>query len=201
MVAVSMDARWRHQAGESVEQLEGSEAKLLATVHIGLGEPVDQASLRRGESPETGAGVKPLQGERPAGAVADEPLKTRSVLGLDADGAINRKASSAPPGRQLRSRGGVQEATPGEAAQDAELYRAGQGFRVSSLEAGGLVKPDSALDIDEDYTVESQHMVVVVGVNRTPEALREGDGSELRVAHRRGRARACIKKCGPECPE
>jgi hypothetical protein len=27
-----------------------------------------------------------------------------------------------------------------------------------------------------------EHMVVVVGVTRTPEALREGDGSELRVA-------------------
>jgi hypothetical protein len=45
----------------------------------------------------------------------------------------------------------------------------------------GLVKPDTALDIAGDHTLESEHMAVIVGVERTPEALREGDGSELRV--------------------
>jgi len=89
VVSVSMDARRRHEAGRAVEQLKGSEAKLVVTVHIGLGEPVDQASLRRGERPDAGGGVKTLQGERPPGRVADEPLETRSVLALDADGAVD----------------------------------------------------------------------------------------------------------------
>jgi hypothetical protein len=62
----------------------------VAAVPIGLGEPVDQASLRRGEGPDTSRGVKPLQGERPPGTVANEPLATRPVLSLDADGAIHR---------------------------------------------------------------------------------------------------------------
>ena len=35
-----------HEPGQSLEQLKGSEAKFLATVHIGLGEPVNQASVR-----------------------------------------------------------------------------------------------------------------------------------------------------------
>ena len=73
---MTMDARRRNEPGQAVEQLVGSEAKLLAAVHIGLGEPIHQASLRRGERLETGGGVKPLQGERPPGAVADEPLET-----------------------------------------------------------------------------------------------------------------------------
>ena len=79
MVAVPMDARRRHEAGQALEQLEGCEAKGLATVHIGLGEAVDQAGLRRGERPDAGGGVKPLQRERPPGAVANEPLETRPV--------------------------------------------------------------------------------------------------------------------------
>jgi len=84
-----MDAGRRHEAGQGVEELEGSEAKHLATVQIGLGEPVDQASLRRGEGPDTGGGVKPLRGERPSRTVPNEPLETRSVVPLDADGAVD----------------------------------------------------------------------------------------------------------------
>jgi len=69
VVAVPMDAgRW-NEPGQALEELEGSEAKHFATVHIGLGEPIHQASLRRGERPDTGGGVEPLQGERPARTV------------------------------------------------------------------------------------------------------------------------------------
>lgn len=58
------------------------------TVYIGLGEPVHEASLRRGEGPGTRGGVKPLLGERSSGTVANEPLETRPVLGPDANGAM-----------------------------------------------------------------------------------------------------------------
>ena len=91
MVAVAVEARGWNEAGQAVKQFEGREGKLVATVHIGLGESVDQAGLRRGERLESGGGVKPLQSERPPGAVPDEPLETRPVLSLDADGAIHRR--------------------------------------------------------------------------------------------------------------
>ena len=65
VVAVPVDARRRYEAGQAVEQLKGREAKLVATVQIGLGEPVDEASLRRAEGRDAGRGVEPLQGERP----------------------------------------------------------------------------------------------------------------------------------------
>jgi len=83
--------RRRYEAGQALEQLERREAKFMATVHIGLGEPVDQASLRRGEGPDTRGGVKPLQGERSPGTVPNEPLETGTVLGLDADGAVDSR--------------------------------------------------------------------------------------------------------------
>ncbi len=175
MVAVPVDARRRHEAGQAVEQLKGREAKLFATVHIGLGEPIHQASLRRGERLESGGGVKPLQGERPPGTVADKPLETRAVLSLDPDGAVHRAvedtehlrceaAAGAAPRAHARRRGRVQEPASGEPAQDAKLHRARQGFRVSGLEAGGLVKPDSPLDVARDHAIEGQHVKVVVGV-------------------------------------
>ena len=41
--AMAMDARRRNEAGQA---LEGCETKFLATVPIGLGEPVHQASVR-----------------------------------------------------------------------------------------------------------------------------------------------------------
>jgi hypothetical protein len=206
VVAVPMDAgRW-NEPGQALEELEGSEAKHFAAVHIGLREPIHPASLRRGERLETGGGVEPLQGERPARTVPNKPLKTRSVLGLDPDRCVDGKPAGPLPCAHIRRHGGVQEATAGEPAQDAKLHRAGQGLRVlslrlSGLEAGGLVEPDSPLDVAGDHAIEGQHVVVVVGIERTPKALGKGDGSELRVANRSQRARACVTQRGPECPE
>ena len=151
VVAVAVDAWGWYETSQSLKQREGSEAKLEATVHIRLGEPVDQGSLRRGERPDAGRGVKPLQGERPPGAVANEPLETCAVLALDADGAVDGKAAGPLPCAHVRSRGGIQEPAPGEPAQDAKLHRAGQGLRVLSLEADGLVELDSALNVAGDH--------------------------------------------------
>jgi len=67
VVAVSVYARGWDEPSQALEQLEGSEAKRLATVHIGLREPVDQTGLQRGERSDAGRGVKPLTGERPPG--------------------------------------------------------------------------------------------------------------------------------------
>ena len=87
MVAVSMEGtdakRWsaaerRNEPGQAVEQFKGCEAKHFAAVHIGLGEPIHQASLRRGERLETGGGVKPFQSERSSGTLAPETTPSRA---------------------------------------------------------------------------------------------------------------------------
>jgi hypothetical protein len=187
VVAVPMDAgRW-NEPGQAVEQPEGGEAKHFATVNIGLGEPIHQASLRRGERLETGGCMEPLQGERPPRTVPNKPLETRSVLALDPDRCVDGKPAGPAPCAHIRHRGGVHEPAPGEPAQDVKLHRAGQGFRVlslrlSSLEAGGLVESDSPLDVAGDHAVEGQDVEVVVGIQRASEALGKGNGSELKTA-------------------
>ena len=85
MVAMAVNAGRRHQAGQARKELEGRETKLEATVHIGLREPVGQASLRRGERLDAAGGVESLEGERPPRTVANEALQARAVLALDAD--------------------------------------------------------------------------------------------------------------------
>jgi len=106
-----------------------------------------------------------------------------------------------PPCAHARGRGRVEQSASRQPPQDAKLHHAGQRFRVSSLEAGGLVTPDTPLDVAGDHAVEGPHVVVIVRVERTPKALRVGDGSELRVANRGRRARTRVKKRGPERPE
>ena len=161
MVAVPVDARRWYEAGQAVEQLKGRETKLVAAVHIGLGEPIHQASVRRGEGLDAGGGAESLKGERPPRTVPNEPLETRAVLAFDADRCVDRKAAGRAPGAHVRRRGGVQEPAPSEPAQDAKLHRARQGFRVSGLELGGLVEPDTPLDVAGDHAIEGQHVVVV----------------------------------------
>jgi len=108
--------------------------------------------------------VESLEGERSPRTVASEPLETRPVLALDADRSIDRKPAGPLPRAHVCRRRGVQEPAPCEPAQDAELHRASQGFRVSSLESGGLVEAHPALDVAGDHTIEGQHVVVVVRI-------------------------------------
>jgi hypothetical protein len=133
---------------------------------------IHQTSFRRRERLETGRGVEPLQGERPPGAVANEPLETRSVLALDAERAVDGEASGAPPRAHVRRLGGVQERAPCEQTQDAKLHRTGQGLRVSGLGCGSLVEAHPALDVAGDHAIEGQHGVVKAGDEAVIHGLR-----------------------------
>jgi len=85
---------------------------------------------------------------------------------FDADGAVDREPAGPAPDppsacvRHVRSRGGVLEPAPREPAQDASLYSAGHGLRVSGSESGGLVEADSALDVVGGHAVEGWHVEV-----------------------------------------
>jgi len=56
---------------------------------------VEGSSAWGGERLDASRRVKPLQGERPVRAVANDPLETCSVLGLDPD---RRKTGNPPKG-------------------------------------------------------------------------------------------------------
>jgi hypothetical protein len=168
---MAVDAWWRNEAGQALEELEWCEAKFLATVHVGLGEPVHQASLRRRERLDAAGGVESLEGERPPRTVASEPLQARAVLALDADGAVDRKAAGAPPRAHVCRRGGVQEPAPCEPPQDAQLHRAGQGEPFDEMRDVAVLHPG-----DSDLLLED---IVAVAVAKLPSAQREV--AELRL--------------------
>jgi hypothetical protein len=118
-----------------------------------------------------------------------EPSKTLSI----------EDAKHPPVPRHVRMSAaaeGPQELAPDEPAQDAVLHRARQGFHVSSLECGGLMEAHPT-DVAGDHTIEGQHVVVVVRIERTAEALREGDGSELHVPSPSRRTRTRVTERGP----
>jgi hypothetical protein len=129
--------------GQSIEQFERCEAKLLLPMHIGLGSPDRPSESRRRECPGAGGDV--------------EPLQSRSVMSLDEERSVHGEPAgplSDPPSacaRHVRRGGGGQAATPGEPSQDPKLHRACDGLRLSGLEPGGLGKPDSALQFAGDH--------------------------------------------------
>jgi len=61
MVAVSVNARRWNQACEPVEELEGAEADVCASVMCGAGQPVDQTGVRRTERYPRRLGPKAMQ--------------------------------------------------------------------------------------------------------------------------------------------
>jgi hypothetical protein len=66
--AMPMDAGGRNEAGQPVEQLQGSEAMRLATVQIGLGEPGDSRNPTEPDLTETSLRNPPapfVRGDRP----------------------------------------------------------------------------------------------------------------------------------------
>ena len=62
MVAVTMDSRRRDELEESVEEFDGREQQLGATMDVGFGEAVEKAALGRREG---GGGVELVQAGRP----------------------------------------------------------------------------------------------------------------------------------------
>jgi len=104
VVAVAVDARGRNEAGQALKEFKGCEAKRLATVHIGLREPVDQPGLRRGERSDAGTmPVVALTGPRQSGKttlrratfpdhayVSLEPIATRDFAASDPRGFLSQ---------------------------------------------------------------------------------------------------------------
>ena len=77
MVAVAMRTRWWDQRGQPLDKLQGSEHQVGAAIGLRFGQVVYQ--------PVRVDGLQPLQGERRAGTVAQQPLAPGPVIGLDPD--------------------------------------------------------------------------------------------------------------------
>ena len=76
MVTVTVAAmRWWNQRRQPVDELQWGEHQIGAAIRARFGQTIDQ--------PMRIDGLQPLQGERRAGAVAQQPLKPGPVVGLD----------------------------------------------------------------------------------------------------------------------
>ncbi len=71
MVAVAMRMRWWNQRRQPVDEFQGGEYQLGAAIRLRFGQVVYQ--------PLRVDGLEPLQGERRAGTIAQQPLEPGPV--------------------------------------------------------------------------------------------------------------------------
>jgi hypothetical protein len=92
VVAVAVDAGWGHEGDEALEELEGREDDVGASVWGGFGKSVEEPRIGRGERGDAGEGVEALEGEGRPGTIADEALEASAVGPLDAHRSIDAEA-------------------------------------------------------------------------------------------------------------
>ena len=117
VVAVAMDAGWRKNRGQAVQELQSGEAQRGTAGGIGLGEDVENLVGAAANQ------VEPVEGERTPGTVADEALQTGAVGGLDADAGVQAKAAAVIPREHILCLMGFQEAVASEVAEDPFSHR------------------------------------------------------------------------------
>ena len=90
VIAVTVNAWWRNEERESLEELEGGERESGAAAWRGTGKTIDDALA----SGRAGAGgLQPFEGEGRTGTVAQESLEPSTVTGRD----VNRRTMLNPP--------------------------------------------------------------------------------------------------------
>ena len=82
MIAVTVDAGWRKDRGQAIQELQGGEAQGGAAGEVGLRQDVED--LVRAAADQ----MEPVEGEGGPGTIPDQPLKAFAVGGLDADAGI-----------------------------------------------------------------------------------------------------------------
>jgi hypothetical protein len=219
--------RWReHQPGavrlesrEGFKELERREGEEGAAVGGGAGWLVEDPANAPGVGrPRRGGGLERFgvagsgwpvpgsrfgldaqagEGEGRAGAVADEPLAAGAVGAVDADGGVDAESAGALPGEHVVYGVLIEEAAALEEAENAALEYGGEGGCVVGGQVGGLVETDPVVELDEN-AVEDHEVEVEVGIEGGAEAVKEGDGADLRVG---SSAEAAAAQCGADGAE
>jgi hypothetical protein len=161
-VAVAVDARWRHQGGDAVEQFQrGEDQRRTGPGRTGLGTLV--AKVLAIEFAE------PFHGEWRTGAVTQQPLAPRAVSGL----AMRTEASDgeATVMFPMRHRSRVIARQQAAAHEDAQqppahaLLHFGEGWRI---EPGGGMEDDPARGGGVEHAVDNHTMEVQVEIEGEP---------------------------------
>ena len=113
MVAVTVDAGWRKDPGQAIQELESRETQGSAAGGIGFRQEVEYLVGTVADR------VEAVEGEGRPGAGSDEPLEAFAVGGFDADAPIEAKPVAVLPAEHVLGVVGFQEAVPDHVAEDS----------------------------------------------------------------------------------
>jgi hypothetical protein len=168
---VAVLARGRDEGDELVDQLERGEHKRALALGPRSGQLVNE--------PVVPEGLEALEREGRAGAVAEQALQARAVLGLDAHRAVEGEAPAARPAEHLAPLVLVQPAAPGEPTQDPAadgLLSLDEG-RLRQVERVHLNRPVRSRRQDR---LDHAQMKMDVGVERRAKAMDEAHRPDSR---------------------
>jgi len=194
MVAVTVDARWREDGGETVQELEGGETEGSAAGGVGLGEEIENLVGAATDEVET------VEGKRWPGAIPNQPFQPLPVGGLDADAGIEAEPTSVIPGEHVFGLVGFQEVVTAKVAEHPftdgvlevlqELGGEGGGFVETEVISGfGRVLVRFTLDTFEE-PVHDAEMEMRVGIEAGAEAVEKAHGAHGRRPPQHGRPSA-----------
>ena len=91
--------------------------------------------------------VESVEGEGGPGAVADEPLQSIPVGGLDADAGVEAESTTVIPAEHVLGLVGLQEAEAAEVAEDPTSHGVLKALQELVGEGGGFVEAEAGFRI------------------------------------------------------
>jgi hypothetical protein len=202
VVTVTVDAGRREDLGQPIEELQGRETQGGPACGIGLGEDVEDLVRVAADK------MQSVECKRRPGTVADQPLQSFAVCGLDADTPVQAKAAAVIPAQHIPGVGGLQEAVAAEVAEDPVSDRVLEALQELVGEGGGFVEAEAGFRMRRilsrvtlnllEEPVHDAEVVVKVGIEGGAETVEETHGAERGL---RWCARAGLSEGSAQGPE
>ncbi len=171
--------------GEAVEELDCRETQGCAAG--GVRSRQDVENLVRAVADQ----VEPFEGKGRPGTIPDQPFEPLPVGGLDADAAVQAKATPVIPGEHVQGLVGFQEAVAAKVAQYPFSHRVLEALQETGGEGGGLVETEAGVRVvwvgrylirirtdPLEEAVDDEDVEVEMGVQRRAEAVEETDRAD-----------------------
>ena len=177
MVTVAVEAGWREDLGQAVQELESRETEGGAAGQVGPREDVEDLVGTVADQ------VEAFEGEGGPGAVANESFEAGAVCGLDTNAGVETETAAVIPGEHILGLVGFQEPVTAEVPQhpfsdgllEALQELGGEGCGFVEAEAGVRVGRARIRVILErlDEPVHNAQMEMEVGIEAGAEAMEE----------------------------
>jgi hypothetical protein len=181
---MAMDARWREDRGEAIQELEGGEAQRGAAGQVRFRQDVEDLVGAAADE------VKPFEGKRRPGAIPNEPLEAFPIGSLDTDAGVEAEPTTVIPIEHVLSVVGLKEAVTAKVAQDPFSDCVLEVLQELGGESGGFVEAEvgfwmggTRIRVIVDPLKESVHyaqMEMVVRIEAGAEAMKKTDRAHSR---------------------